>query len=137
MESIPEDALHELRELYGQLEAEMAPLRRPCLSSGQCCHFTDFDHRLYVTRLEAAEMVRSGEELDLKQAGQGTCPFLRGRLCGIREHRALGCRVFFCDQTLEEERNEIYEKYLDAIRQIEVRHGIAHEYVQITEAWSD
>jgi Fe-S-cluster containining protein len=131
--AVPESALQELRGVYARLAAELEPLRRNCDARGICCNFTAHGHRLYVTGLEAAEMSRSNEKADVAQAQSGSCPFLRGKLCGIREQRAIGCRIYFCDPTYEAQRNELYEKFLREVRAIEARHGIEHTYRQVTE----
>jgi Fe-S-cluster containining protein len=125
-------AFTELRAVYARLATELEPFRRSCDTRGVCCNFTKTGHMLYVTGLEAAEMANSGEAPDLSLAAAGTCPFLKGKMCGIREHRALGCRIYFCDRTYEEDRNAIYERYLKEIRQIEAAHGIDHTYQPMT-----
>jgi hypothetical protein len=125
-------AFTELRQVYERLAADLEPFRRHCDTRGICCNFTQTGHMLYVTGLEAAEMARSGETPDQSQAADGTCPFLRGRLCGIREHRAIGCRIYFCDRTYEEDRNAIYERFLKEVRAIEARYSIEHTYQPIT-----
>ncbi|HEY3322208.1 MAG TPA: hypothetical protein VGP72_17225 [Planctomycetota bacterium] len=88
---------------------------------------------LFVTTLEAAEMARGGLAPDAAQAREVICPFQRGKLCGIREHRALGCRTYSCDSTYNEERNEIHEQFLKDIRAIESRHGIDSLYQRVTQ----
>jgi len=132
-EDVPENALIELRALYAQLARELEPFRRYCDARGLCCNFTAADHMLYVTNLEAAEMAHCGETPDMALSNDGKCPYLRGKLCGARDHRALGCRIYFCDRTYEEERNAIYEKFLKAARDIETRYGIEHYYSPITK----
>ena len=124
----PEEAFLELRAVYAALAGELEPFRRHCDSRGVCCNFTHSGHMLYVTNLEAAEMANSGQAPRTEQAGAGVCPYLNGRLCGVRDHRALGCRIYFCDRTYEEERNALYERFLREIRAIEARHGLAHFY---------
>jgi hypothetical protein len=131
--SVPETALLELRSLYEQLARELEPFRRYCDARGLCCNFTAAGHMLYVTPLEAAEMAATPERPDMAQSTEGKCPYLRGKLCGAREHRAIGCRIYFCDGTYEDERNALYEKFLKAAREIEARHGIEHGYVPITK----
>ncbi|HYF51294.1 MAG TPA: hypothetical protein VEJ63_17905, partial [Planctomycetota bacterium] len=54
-------------------------------------------------------------------------------LCGVREHGALGCRIYYCDRTYEENRNEVYERFLKRVREIETRFGIEHSYRPVTE----
>src|SRR6185436_5592707 len=99
MLEFPDQAHTELQTLYRRLDVEMEPFRRGCQASGRCCHFAATGHSLFVTGLEAAEMNRAGRVPDQALAAADTCPFLDGQLCGIREHRALGCRIYYCDRT--------------------------------------
>src|SRR4051794_15357663 len=115
--AVPDAALAELRDLYARMAGELEPVRRHCATRGLCCNFSATGHMLYVTGLEAAEMSRSNLQPDQTQADAGSCPFLRGKLCGIREQRAIGCRIFYCDTTFEEERNAVYEKFLRQARE--------------------
>lgn len=132
MIAVPSEALLELRDCYAQLAVEMNVFQRHCDARGFCCNFKEAGHRLYVTPLEAAMMSSSGVEPNGEQAEGGTCPYLKGSLCGVREHRALGCRIYFCDTTYEEQRNALYEKFLARVREIEARHGIAPGYTNVT-----
>ena len=127
------EALIELRACYAQLALELQPLQRRCDARGYCCNFKAAGHRLYVTPLEAVMMSQAGVEPNLEQAASGTCPYLKGSLCGVREHRALGCRIYFCDTTYEDQRNALYEKYLARVREIEARFGIEPGYTNVTE----
>jgi len=131
--TLPDPGHAELRALYDELSAELEPFRRHCDTRGICCNFAKTGHMLYVTTLEAAEMARSGVTPDAAQAAAKTCPFLRDNLCGVREHRALGCRIYFCDRTYEENRNEVYERFLKRVREIEARHSIEHTYRPVTD----
>lgn len=79
----------------------------------------------------------SGERIDGTQLAEGSCPYLREKLCGIRDHRALGCRIYFCDRTGEEDRNAVYEQYLKEIRRMEAEYGMAHTYMPVTKAFSE
>jgi hypothetical protein len=133
MSAIPEQAFTELRALYAKLAAELEPFRRHCDARGLCCNFAKTGHMLFLTNLEAAEMARCGEKPDRTLSAAGTCPYLRGKLCGAREHRALGCRLYFCDPTYEEQRNEIYERFLKLVRATEARFGVAHAYQPVTK----
>ena len=126
------DARSELRALYAQLAAELEAFRRHCDARGLCCNFTESGHMLYVTGLEASEMSASDSAPDMALAAQGKCPYLQGKLCGAREHRAIGCRIYFCDKTYEAERNALYEKFLKGARAIETRHGLEHTYAPVT-----
>lgn len=130
--AIPESAYSELREVYARLATELEPYRRHCDARGICCNFKAHGHRLYVTGLEAAEMARGGVKADRALPEAGSCPFLRDGLCGIRENRAIGCRIYYCDSTYSDERNATYEKFLKLVREIEARHGLAHSYADVT-----
>lgn len=130
---IPIAAMDELQVLYARLAAELEPLRRHCDSRGVCCRFSQCGHMLYLTDLEAAEMTRSGATPDAAQSEAGTCPYLRGGLCGIRDQRGIGCRLYYCDRTYHDDRNALCEKYLKEARQIEARYGIAHRYRPVTQ----
>jgi hypothetical protein len=130
--TVPEAALVELREIYARLATALEPYRRHCDMRGVCCDFAKCGHMLYVTGLEAAEMIKSGVAPDPALAEDGKCPFLRGNQCGIRDHRAIGCRIYYCDKTYNDERNALCEKYLREAREIEARYGIEHSYMAIT-----
>ncbi len=136
MDTMPAEVTSALRELYDELARELDPLRRPCEATGRCCRFAQSEHMLFVTGVERAYMNAAGKSLNEDLLKAGHCPFLDGPLCGIREHRALGCRIFFCDRTFEEERNALYERFLIRIREIEVRFGLSHSYVPVTKAFA-
>ncbi len=130
---VPEQAFAELNALYETLEGELARFRRRCVMRGICCDFATHGHMLFVTGLEAAQMARCGQVPEPAQAVAGICPYLLGTRCGARDHRALGCRIYYCDTTYEEQRNEVYERFLKAIREIEARHGMEHTYQAVTK----
>lgn len=131
LERMVESAHDELRKVYDELAVALEPFRRHCAARGICCNFARTGHMLYLTDLEASEMARAGMAAE-SQSNDGVCPYLRGNLCGAREHRALGCRIYFCDRTYEEDRNALYERFLHRIREIEGSHGIAHSYRAVT-----
>jgi Fe-S-cluster containining protein len=133
MDEIPEQALDELQEVYGRLTAALEPYKRHCDLRGNCCDFALHGHMLYVTGLEAAGMLRAGLIADKLQQQDGKCPFLNGKMCGIRDHRALGCRLYYCDTTHEVSRNELYERFLKDVRAIEVRYNLETSYRPVTE----
>lgn len=133
MAKIPDQAFVELQAVYKTLEQDLEPYRRHCDMRGVCCNFAALGHMLYATALEAAEMGRAGLAPDAKLGAEGKCPFLNGISCGIRNNRALGCRIYYCDRTYEEERNEVYERCLKRVREIEARYGIAHSYQAVTQ----
>ena len=86
----------EIVEIYNELEAELASINPGCNTCGTCCHFDEFNHVLYASTIET-KYIQENVEVPPFDPDQGTCPFLIDNKCTIREHRALGCRVFFCN----------------------------------------
>ncbi|HEX5139158.1 MAG TPA: hypothetical protein VFY93_19475 [Planctomycetota bacterium] len=120
----PVEAVAELRRIYAEADAEAASdPRLRCELSGRCCRFREAGHVLYVTRLEFEEMVRSG---GAGAGEEGTCPWLRGTLCGNREGRALACRTYFCSD--EAAAAALTERLHARIRELHVRYGIPYDY---------
>jgi Fe-S-cluster containining protein len=134
-------------EVLAAADQDIASRRPVCRASGRCCHFESYGHRLYVT---AAELIRfSRAESGSKEAAgekggsvrvslpqffsQGApegCPFQVDNLCTAREHRPLGCRVYFCDQNAQAWQSEVYEKYHGQIRALHERFNVPYRYVE-------
>jgi hypothetical protein len=122
-------AYRDLEALYAELDAELARLRPLCRLSGRCCRFRDFRHQLWVTRLEL-DFLLEREGLPASTA-EGTCPFLKGGLCGARAHRMLGCRVFFCDEAYKPRMGPLYEEFHRRLKDLHRRHGVPYEYSEL------
>ncbi len=104
-------------EIYKKLEAELASINPGCNSCGTCCHFDEFGHVLYTSAIET-DYIMENVEVPAFDPDKNVCPFLENYQCTIREHRALGCRVFFCDPQHKETLQEIYEKYYTMIKDL-------------------
>ncbi len=123
-------AFRELEAIYSDLQAELDTLRPKCELSGRCCRFTSFGHQLFVTRLELRYvMERAGPP---PPGADGVCPWLKDGLCSVRDHRMLGCRIFFCDESYKEAMGPLYEKYHRRVKELHARHGVAYEYGELT-----
>ena len=130
----------EIREaitsIHDRLAQEVRRRKPLCLASGACCHFDQFDHRLYATGLEAAMCVLVCEEegrginlADLAAARTaGGCPWQEDRLCTARAGRPVGCRVFYCDPRASEWVPELAEWAHSAIKTLHEQHSIAYAY---------
>ncbi|MEM8784117.1 MAG: hypothetical protein AAGE65_14870 [Planctomycetota bacterium] len=135
-----------IRELYRSLDADIAARGPTCWQSGNCCNFGVYGHRLYVTALEVAWFLGRAPE---RQAETGdtsgpqdrsialpladskadeVCPFQIDRACSMHAIRPLGCRVFFCQAGTEAWQHAVYEQYLEALRALHDRYGIAYRY---------
>lgn len=133
-----------LEEIYRDTAARIARHGPTCWSSGKCCRFREYGHLLYVTGVEAAYCVaraarpRGGQAeppartVSLVQIAdaqnRGDCPFLDGTVCGVHQHRPLGCRIYFCEQSALPWQNDLSEEMLARIRGLHDAHGLAYRY---------
>ena len=122
-----------MRRLYVQADSEILATGTACRLSGNCCNFPEYGHKLYATRLEAEFIRRNVPREKFRWQSADLCPFWVERKCTIREHRALGCRSFFCDTSQTDALQAIHEKYLARIREIERRHGIEPDYAPLIQ----
>jgi Fe-S-cluster containining protein len=126
----------QLRAVYEELAAEIARRNPTCWISGKCCKFDEYGHRLYVTGLEIAWMLRQLDaeamarlrEADLP--GSPGCPFQVKKMCSVQGIKPLGCRIFFCDPSAESWMNEVYEQFLVKLRQMHAALGLDYRYVE-------
>lgn len=124
-----EEAFRDLEGVYAALEAELAVLRPRCELSGRCCRFNEFGHQLWTTGLELDYLL--AYETPPGTSTPGVCPYLREGRCGAREHRMLGCRIYFCDPGYQEAMGPLYERFHRDVKAIHVRHGIAYRYGEL------
>jgi hypothetical protein len=115
-----------------QMIADQVEARAPvCEASGRCCNFVKTGHLLYVTGLEAAYMATrrrvAPAEVDAARA-RGDCPFLLSNLCGARDYRPMGCRVYYCDPTAQDWQRDLSERAMGLIRRLHDRHGVEYRY---------
>lgn len=126
-----------LRAIHAEV-AESTRVAKPlCVASGRCCRFEEFGHRLYVTGLETAwVLARARGELDrgiaatelASAVAAGTCPFLRGGLCGVHTIRPFACRTFFCDPRAAAWQTELHERMHARVRALHDEVGAAYRY---------
>lgn len=131
-------------QISGELElvyehiARAVDTRKPvCNTSGRCCNFDAWGHRLYVTGLEAAYLVTRLPELrdqPLTPAHitaartAGGCPFQHALLCSVHPIRPLGCRTYYCDETSQQWQHDLTESQLREVRGIHDRHDLDYQY---------
>lgn len=124
-----EEAYRDLETVYADLRRELDVLRPVCMKSSRCCRFKDFGHQLWTTRLEI-DYLLDREGPPSGAVPDGVCPYLQAGLCGVRDHRMLGCRIFFCDPNYAAQMNPLYEKYHKRVKELHSRHGIPYEYFE-------
>lgn len=149
-----DDVRDAVEEIYRELMAAIE-IRRPiCNTSGRCCRFEEFGHRLYVSTMELAKFVadRSVAEVPVSNAARPSpervaltvlttdhgqratdnpgCPFQIDGLCGIHQIRPFGCRIFFCDETSTQWQHEQYERLHGRLRKLHEQLKVPYYYVE-------
>ena len=116
-----------IKEVYKKLEDELASINPGCNACGTCCHFDEFGHVLYVSTIET-DYIHQNVEIPAFDSDNNVCPFLINHECSIRDHRTLGCRVFFCNPEYKETLQEIYERYYTMIKKLAIDNGVEWQY---------
>jgi Fe-S-cluster containining protein len=112
--------------LYRDLANDIALLPRRCEQSGVCCRFDGPKaHRLYVTAIEVCYYLSARSPWP---ATGETCPHQAGGLCGIREARPLGCRVYYCDSASQAWQGPMTETYLARLRAMHHEFDVPYFY---------
>ncbi len=142
-----------IRSLYAALDAAVAERSPVCNTSGRCCRFEEFGHRLYVTGLEIAWFLQAlgsresgvghqggSSGLPLQQLVTGrepqasspipNCLYQVDGLCSTHTIRPLGCRVFFCEAGTEAWQQDTTERFLDRLKQLHAEHGLPYVYME-------
>jgi Fe-S-cluster containining protein len=153
--AIPMQALETLAELYEQLDHDIARRKPICNTSGRCCKFEAWGHRLYVSTLELASFQHiTGVETKAKPFADAIprgitfplplymedgefspgCPWQIDGLCTARAARPLGCRIYFCDTTAESWQQERYEHYHQKIVALHEEFLIPYRYMEWRQA---
>lgn len=117
----------ELRKIYKDLDEELSTLSPPCRACGECCHFDEYGHKLYVSDIEVEHILKN-VGLPRTAVNKGVCPYLADNKCTIREHRPLGCRIFYCQKGWEVTSSDLYEKYLRRIKDLYTANGLEWNY---------
>jgi hypothetical protein len=143
------DVIRAVETLYRELDAEIAARSPTCWNKGECCRFSGYGHRLYVTTLEVAYyLARGGEPVGNAAAAavsherslpvlhanhvpsnsNDVCPHAYGGRCHARERRPMGCRIFYCDPAAQHWQGPLTEKYLGKLRNLHERFEVPYLY---------
>ena len=126
------EAYQKLETIYGELGEELNRLRPRCELSGRCCKFKEYDHQLWTTPLEIDYLI---ENVGLpEKVDHAVCPWLAGGKCSVRDHRMLGCRIFFCDPAYENQMGPLYEKYHKRVKDLHGQADVPYEYVEFVKS---
>jgi Fe-S-cluster containining protein len=126
-----EDLLKAVQTIYANVEQELARIQPRCEMSGRCCRFEEYGHRLFVTTAELAAFVAAARQAPqlsvyLGRPDGGGCRFQEMRLCRAHLIRPLGCRLFFCDESHEQELQSLYERMHAQLRELHDRLGVPY-----------
>lgn len=118
-----------MRAFYAATDAAIAAHRPVCINRGACCKFGQFGHKLYVTQVELRYFLSQQRAAGLKPVvSDEACPYQVGGQCTARDHRPLGCRVFFCDPAAKAWQPDEYERGLAELKQIGAEFDIPYQY---------
>jgi len=130
-----------IRKLWQEIDAAIAQRKPVCNTSGRCCRFDEFGHRLYVTGLEIAWVLEQHSRQDSPDAScnglalpqfeqRGACRFQVDGLCSIHTIRPMGCRIFFCEAGTERWQQQLYETQLQRLRNLHDAHALPYVYME-------
>jgi Fe-S-cluster containining protein len=103
-----------------------------CRACGQCCDFSAYDHRLFVTTPELIYFqLRLAEPVKFMTTGR--CPYQVQEKCSVYKIRFLGCRIFGCERSLSLQA-ELTETALQRIRDLCEEFDFAYRYVDLATA---
>jgi hypothetical protein len=114
-------------------------LRKPiCSTSGRCCRFDQFGHKLFVTTMELGTLVHdcAHSRLVRVDSNHHSCPFQQQNLCSLHAIRPFGCRVFFCDETSTDWQREQYGRFHAEFKRLHEEFRVPYYYIEWREALS-
>jgi Fe-S-cluster containining protein len=125
----------ELDAIYDYVMAAIEARRPVCTTSGRCCNFEAYGHRLYVTGLETAYTIARlpaplTRDALAEARARGGCPFQSGTLCSVHDIKPLACRVYFCDETAQDWMHATSERMLKELRALHDRHHLEYRYAE-------
>ena len=126
----------EIIQIYKKLESELSSINPGCDACGACCHFDEFGHVLYTSTIET-DYIKDNVEVPSFDPDKNVCPFLIDNKCTAREHRALGCRVFFCNPDYKEKSQDIYNKYYTMIKDLADKNQVKWRYAPMLKLLKD
>ncbi len=125
--------LGNLSRILAKAESEVKPHQDFCTACGACCRFDQVDHRLFVSTGELALMMAGTSP---SKAPVLRCCYQNNQLCELRNHRPLGCRVYFCSKASGDATDDTYETYHQKIRNLHDSDNIKYLYMEQTFAVS-
>jgi hypothetical protein len=122
--------------VYAKAERAIAAAGPVCVASGRCCRFKEYGHTLFISNLEAAVLLDGAPAYEAP-VSTDFCPFQKDKLCTARDHRPLGCRVYYCDPAYQETGNRITEEYLVELKQLTRELDLPWRYAPLHQFLND
>lgn len=119
-----------LRAVYADVDAAVAAASPRCDASGRCCRFTEYGHSLFISEFEAEILLEAGLPF-AKPVTRDGCPFQVDNRCTAREHRPLGCRIYFCDPNFQEQQGPLTEAALAKMKSLADEFGTGWRYAPL------
>ena len=120
--------------IYRDLQSAIDARRPICTTSGRCCRFEQFGHRLYVTTAELAVFTSALTPPPNANPDPGSCPFQIDGLCSVHPIRPFGCRIFFCDETAQSWQQDQYALFHARLKQLHHDLHVPYFYVEWRQA---
>ncbi len=115
-----------MRSFYAEVDGLIAQRSGSCSSCGDCCRFSEYDHRLHVTALEVCYYLAGGDGLPSISAD--ACPHAFEGRCRARARRPLGCRIFYCDPCAQNWQGPLTEQLLARLRAMHEELNVPYFY---------
>lgn len=121
-----------VESIYTHLQRQIDSRKPLCNTSGRCCRFDEFGHRLYVTTMELATFVYGLEmsTRDAQLSDSSGCPFQIQGLCSVHPIRPFGCRIFFCDASSAIWQQEQYERFHTQLKSLHEALNVPYRYLE-------
>jgi hypothetical protein len=122
----------ELRTLYTELDREVAAIGPVCELSGRCCRFLEYGHTLFVSIAEVGYLLELAPA-PARPLDQGaSCPWQDSRgHCTARDARPLGCRIYYCDPTFQDDAHRLSEQFIARMKTLSSNYGISWNYAPL------
>ena len=124
---LSQETKHSLRLIYQEADSAVSSAGPVCRSTGRCCRFREWGHTLFLSRHEA-EYLLAGAPAFAGPVDDSFCPFQSGNLCTAREHRPLGCRVYFCDPNYQNTMQDIMEVGITQLKALATENNEGWDY---------